>query len=166
MAATERRTAATMPGKPGFRSRQEIEARHWQGRRRARRPMPHGKSLLLTGVVVLVLVSAGFLAAWSLVVTMTGGDSLFSGSGNAAQAPDSDDPFAGTPAANFPQGAEGIVLPQATALGTWTPEQVQDVLARTKRTLVAARLDPALVELGNPGAYLASISEGARTTVA
>jgi hypothetical protein len=43
---------------------------------------------------------------------------------------------------------------------------VADVLARTKRTLVAARLDPGLVELGNPGGYLATISEGARTTVA
>jgi hypothetical protein len=60
----------------------------------------------------------------------------------------------------------GIVLPAATAVGTWTPAQVQDVLARTKRTLIAARLDPALVELGNPAGYLSTISEGARPTVA
>jgi hypothetical protein len=130
--------------------------------------MPHGKSLFVTGVVVLVLVSAGMLALRSLAVSISnGGDIEFAESpSQATQRINSKDPFAGTPAARYPEGEAGIVLPEATQLGEWTPVQVQNVLARTKRTLIAARLDPVTVEQGNPAAYLATISPGARTTVA
>jgi hypothetical protein len=157
-----------MPAEPGFRSRQEIEAKHWRGRRRARRPMPHGKSLLVTGVVVLVLVSAGMLAMRSLVVSISQGGDIEVSTTNSAQRAkaNSKNPFAGTPAARYPEGEAGIVLPTAQPLGSWTAPQVQDVLERTKRTLVAARLDPAMVEQGDATEYLSTISEGARPTVA
>src|SRR5688572_24989047 len=126
MATTERRTTANMPAEPGFRSRQEIEAKYWRGRRRARRPMPHGKSLLVTGVVVLVLVSAGMLALRSLAVSISnGGDVEFAGtSAKKTKTFNSKDPFAGTPAARYPEGDAGIVLPPATQIGAWTPQQV------------------------------------------
>jgi hypothetical protein len=168
MAGIERRTNPTMPVEPGFRTRQEIEALHWRGRRRARRPMPQGKSLLLTGVVVLVLVSAGLLAVMSLWDSMRGGGADGSGKPAASSPPgrqDSKDPFAGTPAEKYAEGDSGVQLPVAAAIGPWTAPQVQDVLVRAKQTLVAARLDPAMVEQSDPAAYLATISEGARGTV-
>jgi hypothetical protein len=148
-----------MPVEPGFRSRQEID---WRGRRRARPPMPHGRSLLLTGVAVLVLVSSLLLA----VISLQRKDILSGpGSSPAPSKAVSKDPFAGTPASGFSEGDAGIVLPAAAPIGPWTAPEVQDVLNRTKQTLVAARLDSPMVEQGDTTAYLASISEGARGTV-
>jgi hypothetical protein len=125
--------------------------------------MPHGRSLLLTGVAVLVLVSSLLLAVMSLQRkdTTLGGPPAAPKPSKAV----SKDPFAGTPAAGFAEGDAGIVPAAATAIGPWTAPEVQDVLNRTKQTLVAARLDSPMVEQGDTAAYLASISEGARATV-
>jgi hypothetical protein len=158
-----------MPVEPRFRTRREIETQHWGGTRRAPRRLPHGRSLVLTGLVVLILVLAGILAVMSLWHSIrAGGDDEF-GSRPSAQVSgtkqQSKDPFAGTPAATYAEGDAGIELPDAVATGPWTAGQVRDVLAKTKQTLVAARIEPAMVEQGDTAPYLATISEGARGTV-
>jgi hypothetical protein len=158
-----------MQVEPRFRTRREIETQHWGGSRRARRRLPHGKSLLLTGVVVLVLVLAGILAVKSLWDTIrVGGDNEFGASPsgqNSGKPQQSKDPFAGTLAAKYAEGDAGIAPPPAAATGPWTADQVREVLGKTKQTLVAARIEPTMVEQGNTAAYLATISEGARGTV-
>jgi hypothetical protein len=130
-----------------------------------------GKNVYLIGLVVLLLVSAGLLAVRSLVVSIqNGGDEVVAEQPPLRPSPpkptENPDPFAGTLAETYPEGAAGIVPPPAKQVGPWTPAQVADVMNRTKQTLVAARLDPQMIELGNPAGYLGTISEGARGTVA
>lgn len=156
-----------MPAEPGFRSRQELEARNRGGRRRAPSSLT-GKSLFLTGLVVLLLVFAGMLAVRSLAVSIkNGGDGdLVRQSTPKKPSPSGPtDPFAGTMAEKYPEAAAGIELPPAQQVGGWTPAQVADVLNRTKQTLVAARLDRQMLEQGDPAGYLGTISAGARPSV-
>jgi hypothetical protein len=159
-----------MPAEPGFRSRQELEGRGHRGRRRARSSFPRGKSLFLTGLVILLLMSAGLLALRSLAVSIkNGGDEIDTTSARptaVATSPESTDPFRDTPAEKYPAGAAGIVIPPVTTkVGTWTPAQVLDVLNKTKQTLIAARLDPVMLQQGNPQKYLSTISVSARVPV-
>jgi hypothetical protein len=157
-----------MAGQPGFRSRQELEGRGGRGRRRAPSSLT-GKSLFLTGLVVLLLMSAGMLALRSLAVSIqNGGDDEVTQKKSAPTAvkpTQNKDPFADTLAADYPEGAAGIVLPPAKQVGEWKPAQVQDVLNRTKQTLVAARLDRQMLEQGDPAGYLSTISASARGPV-
>src|SRR5215218_7591011 len=137
MAATERRTSADMPAQQGFRTRREIES-GGRGRRRAPSSLP-GKSLFLTGLALLSLA----------VSIQNGGDDEVTQKPAApasVKPTENPDPFAGTMAAGYPEGAAGIVLPPAKQVGPWTPPQVTDIMAKTKQTLVAARLDPQMVE--------------------
>jgi hypothetical protein len=156
-----------MPAEPGFRSRQALEARGGRGRRRAPSSLT-GKNLFLTGLVILLLMSAGMLALRSLAVSIKNGGDDVESSAPAAKSPKTQantDPFAGTPAAQYPVGAAGVVVPPGKQVGPWTPAQVQDVLTRTKQTLIAARLEPQMLEQGDPAGYLKTISESARGTV-
>jgi hypothetical protein len=155
-----------MPAEPGFRSRQALEARGGRGRRRAPSSLT-GKNLFLTGLVILLLMSAGMLALRSLAVSIkNGGDDVESSTPAAPPKTQANaDPFAGTPAAQYPVGAAGVVVPPAKQVGPWTPVQVQDVLTRTKQTLVAGRLESQILEQGDPAGYLKTISESARGTV-
>lgn len=169
MSAMERRTVSDMPAKPGFRSRQELEARSHRGRRRARSTFPRGKSLFLTGLVILLLASAGMLALRSLAVSIqNGGDEPVVRAApkpTVSVSPKSTDPFEGTPAETYPVGAAGIVVPPAKRVGAWSPAQVRDVMNRTKQTLIEARLNPLMVQQGNPQKYLSTISVSARNPV-
>lgn len=157
-----------MPTRQGFRYRSELESGRG-GRRRMRRT--HGRSLLVTGLVILLLVPAGILAIRSLAVSLSNGGDKEMSTGRttdpktSSPALDQKDPFAGTPAATYPIGQRGIVLPAAKAVDSWTAAQVQDVLMKTKDTLVAARLDPTMVERGQTTKYLNMISPGARQGV-
>lgn len=49
-------------------------------------------------------------------------------------------PFRGSPAATWSEGADGIVLPEANAVGGLTPSQVGDALRNAKELLVEANL--------------------------
>ncbi|MCC9311215.1 hypothetical protein LN042_29855 [Kitasatospora sp. RB6PN24] len=57
-------------------------------------------------------------------------------------------PWAGSPAAAWPTGADGIALPQAQAVGAFDADQVGQDLALVKKYLVAANLDPSVVDGG------------------
>lgn len=55
------------------------------------------------------------------------------------------DPFAGTPAEDFAEGADGIVLPEAEPIGDFTADEVAEALELVRDALIAARLDPAVL---------------------
>ncbi|MBW1597821.1 hypothetical protein [Streptomyces sp. JJ38] len=60
------------------------------------------------------------------------------------------EPFAGSPAERWAGGAEAIVLPEARAVGGVSAERVSAKLVTLKKFLVAANLDPAVVNGGAP----------------
>ncbi|MFI0723577.1 hypothetical protein [Streptomyces sp. NPDC021224] len=63
-------------------------------------------------------------------------------------------PFAGSPALAWADGAAGIEVPHATAVGDVSAQQVATVLRTTRDYLVAADLDPAVLRGGYPAAAL------------
>ncbi|MEU7065186.1 hypothetical protein ACIGQE_00645 [Streptomyces sp. NPDC053429] len=64
------------------------------------------------------------------------------------------DPFRGSPALQWADGAAGIEVPQATAVGGVAEDRVADALAKAKQFLVAANLDPDVLRGGRPEAAL------------
>ncbi|MGW5395990.1 hypothetical protein [Streptomyces sp. NPDC003952] len=64
------------------------------------------------------------------------------------------DPFRGSPALAWADGAAGIEVPEAQAVGGMSKEQVADALAKAKQFLVAANLDPATLRGERPTAVL------------
>lgn len=64
------------------------------------------------------------------------------------------EPFRGSPAIQWADGAAGIELPEATAVNGLSKEQVASGLALTKQFLVAANLDPATIRGERPQAAL------------
>lgn len=80
------------------------------------------------------------------------------GSGGNAGLPTLDEPFRGSPAAAWRDGAAGIHLPAAKATGWMTKAQVADALARTRDFLVTSSLDPATLRGERPEAAIAQIN--------
>ncbi|GAA1681083.1 hypothetical protein [Fodinicola feengrottensis] len=66
--------------------------------------------------------------------------------------------FAGTPAASFAIGDAGIQLPAAQQQGSYSAADVGTATQLTKQTLVAARLDPAMLQRGDLSGYLAKLA--------
>ncbi|MFD7627052.1 hypothetical protein ACFV7Q_13635 [Streptomyces sp. NPDC059851] len=64
------------------------------------------------------------------------------------------EPFKGSPAAQWADGAAGIEVPEAQAVGGMSKEQVADALAKAKQFLVSANLDPATLRGERPTAAL------------
>lgn len=71
------------------------------------------------------------------------------------ETPTLDEPFAGSPALTWADGASGIVLPEATALGRIPEDRVATALQLTKKLLVGSNLDPKTVRGERPVAALA-----------
>ncbi|WP_294008047.1 hypothetical protein, partial [Streptomyces sp.] len=63
-------------------------------------------------------------------------------------------PFAGSPALRWADGAAGIVLPKATALGAIPKDRVELALQLTRKLLVDANLNPDVLAGGRPAAAL------------
>ncbi|WP_245687457.1 hypothetical protein [Streptacidiphilus griseoplanus] len=59
-------------------------------------------------------------------------------------------PFAGSPAEQYADGADGIVLPAARAVGTRSKAEVAKALRMTKDFLVASNLDPSVLAGATP----------------
>ncbi len=127
--------------------------------RRPRRPRsPHRKAW--AGAVVVCLLAAGGIY---LVDTLR----PESPPGTHADQPtsggvDLERPFLDTPAQDWPDGADGIVPPKATAVGEFTAEQVADAYEAVKQALVTSRLDERMLEEGDTEAYLALLAPSAR----
>ncbi|MGW7419968.1 hypothetical protein ACWGJB_07860 [Streptomyces sp. NPDC054813] len=73
----------------------------------------------------------------------------------AADTPTLAHPFAGSPAQRWADGADGIVLPKATALASIPKDRVELALRQTKKLLVDANLNPQVVAGAHPDAALA-----------
>ncbi|MDQ0950221.1 hypothetical protein QFZ24_004144 [Streptomyces phaeochromogenes] len=71
--------------------------------------------------------------------------------------PTLDEPFAGSPAVRYADGAAGIVLPEATPVGAFGKDQVAKALAQTKSLLVDANLDRKTLLGGTPETTLDKI---------
>ncbi|WP_326699296.1 hypothetical protein OG909_19535 [Streptomyces sp. NBC_01754] len=69
--------------------------------------------------------------------------------------PTREEPFRGSPALRWADGAEGIEVPAATAVGGLDREQVAFALRTTKQFLVEANFDPATLRGEWPGKALA-----------
>jgi hypothetical protein len=129
-------------------------------RRRAARRVKLRRSVpwLVTGIVAAAIV------ATAAILPRLGGSGL--GPAPSATAPVAHEavprrspasleaqPFAGTPAAAYADGATGIVLPPAHRVGRFSAKQVAAAYRMTKRLLVAANLDPRTLRGGSPDAF-------------
>ncbi|MFE2140459.1 hypothetical protein ACFXA3_01620 [Streptomyces sp. NPDC059456] len=65
------------------------------------------------------------------------------------------EPFKGSPALQWADGAAGIEVPEAEAVGGMSKEQVADALEKVRQFLITANLDPATLRGERPGAALA-----------
>jgi hypothetical protein len=154
-----------MPTQPGFRYRRSAvtEARHGQERVVSirRRPRRHWIAVL---VAIVLLVPAGLLAVRTLWGTATGSIADPETSMEAAAhepSLDPENPFDGTPANEFAAATDGIRLPTATKLGSWSAKDVQTALTSTKTILLKARTDPDVVD-GDPAGYVKTLSANAQ----
>lgn len=102
---------------------------------RARGPL--GTLLVVTVVVLLgvLTLNPALVASWAREVT--GGHRRA-----PAGVPSAAHPFAGTPAEHWADGADGIAVPPARAVGSMTSAQVAAALLETKRYLIASDIDP------------------------
>ncbi|MFF4243982.1 hypothetical protein ACFYY2_05865 [Streptomyces sp. NPDC001822] len=64
------------------------------------------------------------------------------------------EPFRGSPALRWAEGADGIEIPEAKAAGGMSEEQVGEALRATRRLLVASNLDPATLRAEKPSEAL------------
>ncbi|MGW0788163.1 hypothetical protein ACWD04_07875 [Streptomyces sp. NPDC002911] len=70
--------------------------------------------------------------------------------GSALDRPTREEPFRGSPAARWADGAEGIEVPEAEAAGGMSKAQVDQALRATRQLLIAANLDPATLRGEKP----------------
>jgi hypothetical protein len=82
--------------------------------------------------------------------------------GPAAEDPVSTDPFAGTPAAAFADGEEGITLPAAEAVGDFSQDEVAGALEQVRAAMIATRIDQQMLVDRDPGPFLQLMSEANR----
>ncbi|PXY20642.1 hypothetical protein BA062_32805 [Prauserella flavalba] len=83
----------------------------------------------------------------------------------AADPIDLNRPFADTPAHDWAEGADAIVVPKAVAVGGFTAERVARAYDEVKAMLVASRLDPRMIEHGEVEPFLALLAEGQREEI-
>ncbi|MGW7065278.1 hypothetical protein ACWGII_15955 [Streptomyces sp. NPDC054855] len=140
------------PGRPeGWRTHQPVRRRR-------------GKGWYVVGLVAVALVLAVAVAPGSLTGWFGGGggDAPQAAAESArpeqapateaaAQRPTVDEPFRGSPAARWRDGAAGIHLPEARATGWMSREQVTHTLERSRDFLVASSLDPGVLRGERPG---------------
>jgi len=74
------------------------------------------------------------------------------------------DPFSGTPADHWADGAAGIVLPAAAPIGPYTKAQVEYAYQTTRELLIAANLDKQTLLGGAPTAFADLLNSLQRAT--
>ncbi|MEV0523948.1 hypothetical protein AB0I66_11015 [Streptomyces sp. NPDC050439] len=147
------------PGPEGWRT-------HQPPRRR------RGKGWYVVGLVAVALVLAVAVAPGSLTGWFGGGGgddappaaaesarpSTAPATEAAAEQPTLDEPFRGSPAARWHDGATGIHLPDARATGWMSREQVAQTLERSRDFLVASSLDRGVLRGARPAKAIALIN--------
>jgi hypothetical protein len=132
-------------------------ARRSGGRRRAAQALPWT-------IAIVVLAVAG-LFSWLHYAHGTGGTAaggVVSNLNQATAGPPAD-PFAGTPADHWADGAAGIVIPAAKPVGPFSASQVAAAYAATKRLLIAETLDKQTLAGGAPTAFADLLTPSARS---
>lgn len=114
-----------------------------------------GRSSRLTAGAIAVAVTACLGAAGCSAVK-----SAASAQASPSEIPSHDtltgppaDPYAGTPADQWANGAAGIVLPAARPIGGFTTAQVESAHQTTRKLLIAADLDKTTLLGGAPTAF-------------
>lgn len=154
-AAKARETADRADRKAARRSGRKASLRARGGKRPRFRDMA-------TMLAVLVLIGGG-VTAW-LKISPPGGaagtdDSHLVRNGPAPStvstqpAGPPSEPFMGTPAENYPEGAAGLAIPAAKPVGGFTAGQVRNAYLDARKLLVAALLDPRTLAGGAPNAF-------------
>lgn len=72
-------------------------------------------------------------------------------------------PFLGTPAQSYANGAAGIVIPPAHAVGNYSAAEVAAAYRTTRRMLIAANLDPRTLRGGSPDRFASLLIPQQRT---
>lgn len=169
-----RELTAGRSGKPQFRepsaaerARAAAQAKlaRKEAARAARKASRRGR-LTISLVTLLVLALAGGLI-WMRFGRQAGGVSDLTPTSQAkaahAAAATPTDPFAGTPADAWANGAAGIVVPAARPIGPFTAAQVALAYSWTRKLLIAATLDPETLRGGQPTAFKRLLSNKQRT---
>ncbi|WP_319458935.1 hypothetical protein [Micromonospora sp. RTP1Z1] len=135
---------------------QEIQPSRWV-RLRIRLHRVGGGLLAVVGALLVcgLLVTAGTVAYRHArrpgsSAYPTAGPSAGVGADPTASPTTAAGAFAGTPAAAFPQGVAGIILPAAEPTGAFTAKQVAAGLAKVRAAMVTARLDRAFMTAKDP----------------
>jgi hypothetical protein len=168
-----RELAEGTAGEPRFReasaaerarqAKQQAKRARKQSRRRRGRGQPErdsrGRATTWTSVsVVLVLVAAGAFIWLQVRPPSTGTTAAPIAPAVAPVAPAADaappaDPFTGTPANTWANGAAGIVVPAAKPVGNFTAAQVEAAYQTTRKLLIAADLNKPTLLGGAPTAF-------------
>ncbi|WP_229898293.1 hypothetical protein [Streptomyces finlayi] len=118
---------------------------------RARRFRVWHVFVLVAAVALLVVAFLpGSLAGWF------GGDGPQAGGGGGRGTVE--EPFRGSPAAQWEDGVRGISVPNAKAVGWMSAAQVEQALDRTRDFLVAANLDADTLRGKRPDKAIASVN--------
>lgn len=117
----------------------------------------------MAGGIALVVVAAGLVGGRALGIW--GDDGPVATPGPSPMPAEPVDPFAGTPAEDFAEGADGIVLPEAEPIGDFTADEVAEALELVRDALIAARLDPAMLVKHDGDVLLDRLAPGQRQTV-
>jgi hypothetical protein len=108
--------------------------------------------LTVVGLLIAVAVAVIAVRPSLLLDRFGGGDGPdAAASPGRADGPTRAEPFRGSPAADWAEGADAIELPAARAVSGVTEDEVALALRRTKEFLVAANLDPAVLRGARPG---------------
>ncbi|WP_246212332.1 hypothetical protein [Streptomyces abyssomicinicus] len=148
----------------GWRTGPDLDRHRAHAARRRRLKAAVG-GLVVAGLVVLAL-NPSLLPGYPYGGGGTDGTSVAAGTlpaetaapstapGAAPGTPTLDDPFAGSPAAAWQEGAEGIVMPEPKAVGVFSEQQVGKALEDARTLLVDANVAPATLRGGKPKAAL------------
>ncbi|WP_345466932.1 hypothetical protein [Actinoallomurus oryzae] len=152
--------------RPGWRKRRRLARAERRRRRAAGRQRPGTGSRAKTTVTVLVVLVA-CAAVGALGWKVRGGRGLSPETTpvrrGAVPTLSATDPFEGSPAASYADGAAGITPPPATATGGLSARNVEAAYARTRKRLVAAGLDRRTLLGGSPDALARAVGPDERS---
>ncbi|MFI0235334.1 hypothetical protein [Streptomyces sp. NPDC016845] len=119
---------------------------------RRRKRLRYVVGLVVALAALFVALNPNLLPDWT-----GGGDAGADDRGGQEEATTAQ-PFKGSPAAHWADGAAGIEVPEARATGWMNRTQVAEALAKTKSFLVASSLDPAVLRGARPDKAIAYIN--------
>jgi hypothetical protein len=170
LSAAERAKTAKKQSKQARKQRKQTKARARETRRQARRMVRRStvrrRAATATSWTVAIAILGG--TVWFGYQHVRHGGSTVAGSAvsainnppavkgavspPAATGPGAD-PFAGTPADHWANGAAGIIIPAAAPHGRFTASEVAAAYATARKLLIAQNLDPTTLRGGAPTAF-------------